>query len=147
MNCTRPVSSATSGALNCRRTTTRSKTIVAHCQRVRRNRSSRSVRTNSLCGAKPSVLGDSARARKQATAKNPASNDSISNACILMFLPRDTPLRSRLTSPDSTRLNLEIAVDLQIRVPDPPSEHRAQATALTAKVGSHEEHSVSQSNH
>ncbi len=83
MNWAATVTSATSGAPICFRIRIRSTTMQTHCQRDWRSRSNLPVSASSLPGARPCRLGDSARARKQATAKKPESRISASNACVL----------------------------------------------------------------
>ena len=57
--------------------------MAHHCHRVCRKRSNLPVSAKSRAGAKPCIVGDSARARKQATAKKPDNRISASNACVL----------------------------------------------------------------
>lgn len=95
MNSANTVSSATIGTPHCIRTTTRRSTIEAHCQRVRRKRSRRSVRTKSARGVIFMLSNDVARARKHATAKKPESSNSRSKARVLKNPPEETRRRGR----------------------------------------------------
>ena len=134
MNCVKAVSSAMNAVPNCNRTTTRRSTIAHHCQRVRRNRSSRSVRTSSLAGAKPRVLVDSALARKQAIAKNPESKDSISSACVFIIPPGEIDLCSSVRDPDGHQFSAKNVAPYHRHC---GSRNRARrAKAFVRKIGS-----------